>query len=78
MNVEMVELANNKKLTVNIDEYHLVYGVDESLYGTPSFHVACYSDLEDGFDGEFYWYTESGVLITNVTHISLEPLPKTV
>lgn len=77
MIVDLVELTNNNKVIVNIDEYHLVYGVDESLYGMPSFHVACYSDLEDGHDGDFHWYTEAGDRITSVTHISKEPLPVT-
>ncbi len=78
MNIEMVELSRHKSFVVHIDQFHLVYGVDERLYDTPQWHVATYSDLEDGFDGDFSWYTESGIRITKVTHVSLNPLPKNI
>lgn len=78
MNIEMIELSKNKKFTVNIGEYHLVYCVDERLYFNPNWHVACYSDLEDGLDGEFSWYTEAGISIGKVTHVSSVPLPMNI
>lgn len=76
LDLEIIELARHKSITVQIDEYHLIYGVDDSRYGTPNWHVATYSDLEDGFDGDFHWYTESGTVITKVTHISKTSLKK--
>lgn len=53
-------------------KYVLVSGVDNSTYGKRRMHVCCIDDLEDGVQyhlrGEFYWLTESGRKIEDVTH----------
>ena len=74
LELNIIDLRENKSTTVKIDEYYLVYGTDKSMYDTPQWHVAEYSDLDDGFDGDFKWYTETGIVIENVTHVSDAPL----
>lgn len=53
-------------------KYVLVSGIDHSQYGERNWHVCEMNDLEDGVDfiskGDFYWLTESGKKIDNVTH----------
>ena len=53
-------------------KYVLVNGVDETQYGIRRWHVCEMNDLEDGMEfkenGRFYWLTESGRKIENVTH----------
>ena len=53
-------------------KYVLVYGIDEKQYGIRRWHVCEMDDLEGGFDfkenGEFYWLTENGTKIDEVTH----------
>jgi hypothetical protein len=49
-----------------------VSGIDEKQYGTRQWHICEMNDLEDGMefqeDGSFYWLTENGTCITQVTH----------
>ena len=56
----------------NYGEYVLVNGVDKKQYGLRAWHVCEMNDLEDGMDfmedGSFYWLTENGTKITDVTH----------
>ena len=57
----------------------LVYGIDKAMYGVKKFHVCEMDDLEDGMEFQesrsFYWLTEKGTKIDNVTHWT--PLPTT-
>ena len=57
-------------------KYVLVSGVD-STYGKRGMHVCCIDDLEDGVQfrlrGEFYWLTENGRKIDEVTHWRVLP-----
>ena len=60
-------------------EYVLVSGIDQSTYGVRRCHVCEMNDLEDGMDfkekGQFFWLTENGTKIEDVTHWSeLPPL----
>jgi len=52
-------------------KYVLVSGIDKKQYGTRRMHVCCVDDLEDGIQfretGEFYWLTENGTKIEDVT-----------
>ena len=52
--------------------YVLVNGVDKKTYNTRRWHVCEMNDLEDGLDfrdkGQFYWLTENGTRIEEVTH----------
>ena len=67
----MIEIKEFKDLP-EYGKYVLVYGVDSQNYGSKEFHVCEMNDLEDGMDfrsnGEFFWLTEGGKKITNVTH----------
>lgn len=51
--------------------YVLVNGVDMQQYGIRRWHVCEMNDLEDGMDfaenGNFYWLTESGRKVIDVT-----------
>ena len=53
-------------------KFVLVYGVDNKMYGIKKHHVCEMNDLEDGVDfrskGFFYWLTESGSKIEDVSH----------
>jgi hypothetical protein len=53
-------------------KYVLVNGVDKKQYGIRRWHVCEMNDLEDGVEfkesGQFYWLTESGGKIEEVTH----------
>lgn len=66
----MVYKIENKK--PNFGTYYLVYGTDKSMYDTKRWHVAEMDDLEDGMEfnetGFFYWLTEKGTKIEDVTH----------
>jgi len=57
--------------------YVLAVGKDNSQYGVKRQHVVAMDDLEDGLDfrnnGEFFWLTENGTKIEEVTHWM--PLP---
>jgi len=62
-------------------KYVLVSGIDKKMYGERKFHVCEMNDLEDGMDfqenGQFYWLTENGTKISEVTHWKeIEELPK--
>lgn len=52
--------------------YVAVSGVDEEQYGIRRWHICEMNDLEDGMEfkesGMFYWLTEKGTSITQVTH----------
>lgn len=52
-------------------KYVLVSGIDKKQYGIRRMHVCCMDDLEDGVQfakrGEFYWLTENGTKIEDVT-----------
>jgi len=61
-------------------KYVLVSGVDKMQYDIRSWHVCEMNDLEDGLDyrdkGQFFWLTESGRKIEEVTHwLELPTLP---
>lgn len=53
-------------------KFVLVYGTNKKMYDIKRFHVCEMNDLEDGVDfkssGFFYWLTESGSRIEDVTH----------
>jgi len=53
-------------------EFVLVSGIDKKTYGIRRWHVCEINDLEDGMDfkehGIFYWLTENGTKIEDVTH----------
>ena len=59
-------------------KFVLVNGVDEKTYGIRGWHVCKMDDLEDGVDfesnGIFYWMTENGTKISQVTHWDKLPL----
>jgi hypothetical protein len=60
-------------------KYVLVSGIDKKQYGTRQWHVCEMNDLEDGMDfkenGQFFWLTEKGTKIEEVTHwCELPPL----
>ena len=52
--------------------YVLVSGIDKKQYGVRRWHVCEMNDLEDGLDyrgkGQFFWLTEKGTMIEEVTH----------
>lgn len=52
-------------------KYVLVSGIDKNQYGKRRMHVCSMDDLEDGIQfrktGEFFWLTESGRKIEEVT-----------
>ena len=52
-------------------KYVLVNGIDNEQYGIRRWHVCEMNDLEDGMDfkenGNFYWLTEKGTRIDEVT-----------
>ncbi len=53
------------------DTYVLVSGIDKKQYGERRWHVCQMNDLEDGVEfrrnGHFFWLTEKGVKIEDVT-----------
>jgi hypothetical protein len=53
-------------------KYVLVSGIDQKTYGIRRWHVCEMNDLEDGMDfsekGQFFWLTENGTKIEDVTH----------
>ena len=53
-------------------KYVLVSGIDQKTYGIIKWHVCEMNDLEDGIDfsekGHFFWLTENGTKIEDVTH----------
>jgi len=53
-------------------EFVLVSGIDNKTYGIRQWHVCEMNDLEDGLDfkekGQFYWLTENGSKIEEVSH----------
>lgn len=53
-------------------KYVLVNGIDNKTYGVRRWHVCEMNDLEDGMDfkekGQFFWLTENGTKIEDVTH----------
>jgi hypothetical protein len=53
-------------------KYVLVSGVDKMQYDIRRWHVCEMNDLEDGLDyrdkGQFFWLTEKGTKIEEVTH----------
>jgi hypothetical protein len=77
MTHNLIEIKTNLDLP-QYGQYVLVYGVDQKQYGLSNWHVCQMNDLEDGMEfqetGKFFWLTENGALIENVTHWS--ELPK--
>ena len=74
---ETVQMNNVVEIKTHSDlppygKYVLVSGIDKKQYGVRSWHVCEMNDLEDGLDyrdkGEFFWLTESGRKIEDVTH----------
>lgn len=66
-----IKIDGNK----NLPEYGkdvLVIGKNNKMYGDAKMHVCSMDDLEDGMDfkenGDFYWLTENGTKIEDVTH----------
>ena len=59
-------------------KFVLVCGVDKQMYDIRRWHVCEMNDLEDGVDfnknGTFYWLTENGTSIKEVTHWCELPL----
>lgn len=53
-------------------KYVLVSGIDKKQYGIRRWHVCEMNDLEDGVEfkenGNFFWLTEKGTKIEDVTH----------
>ena len=53
-------------------KYVLVSGIDKKQYDVRRWHVCEMNDLEDGLDyrdkGQFFWLTEKGTKIEDVTH----------
>ena len=53
-------------------KYVLVNGISKRIYNTRRWHVCEMNDLEDGLDfrdkGQFFWLTENGTKIEEVTH----------
>lgn len=53
-------------------KYVLVNGIDKKMYNNRGWHVCEMNDLEDGLDyqdmGLFFWLTENGTMIDDVTH----------
>jgi hypothetical protein len=77
-NLKLINTAINlpKEIKIYADlpeygKYVLVYGIDKNQYGLPRWHVCEMNDLEDGMEfkenGHFYWLTESGRKIDEVT-----------
>jgi hypothetical protein len=63
--------------------YVLVIGKNKRQYDQINIHVACMDDLEDGMDfresGKFYWLTENGIRIEEVTHwMALPDIPENI
>lgn len=69
--IQPIKIKHYKDLP-EYGRYVLVNGVDEQQYGIRNWHVCEMNDLEDGMEfkenGTFYWITESGRKIENVTH----------
>jgi hypothetical protein len=66
---------NQIKIFSDLPQYGkfvLVNGIDKKQYGIRQWYVCEMNDLEDGMDfkekGGFYWLTESGRKIEDVTH----------
>jgi hypothetical protein len=59
-------------------KYVLVNGINKQMYGIRRWHVCEMDDLEDGLDfretGQFFWLTENGTKIDDVTHWCELPL----
>ena len=59
-------------------KYVLVNGIDKRAYNERRWHVCIMDDLEDGIeyreDGTFYWLTENGTKIEDVTYWCELPL----
>jgi len=53
-------------------KYVLVSGINKGMYDVRRWHVCEMNDLEDGLDyrdkGHFFWLTEKGTKIDEVTH----------
>jgi hypothetical protein len=77
MTNKLIKIKTNLDLP-QYDQYVLVYGIDQKQYGLPNWHVCKMNDLEDGMEfqekGKFFWLTENGTLIQDVTHWSKLPL----
>ena len=69
MNVKKIETYNDLP---KYGKYVLVSGIDQKTYGIRRWHVCEMNDLEDGMDfnekGQFFWLTENGTKIEEVTH----------
>jgi len=70
-------MSQPKKIETYLDlpeygKYVLVSGVDNKQYGVRMWHVCEMNDLEDGLDfrdkGQFFWLTEKGTKIEDVTY----------
>lgn len=69
---DMVDIRVNKGKCVLIDEYYVVVG--DGYLGKTDHHIARYTEIKKTDDGDFGWLTPSDVIITNVTHVSKEPV----
>jgi hypothetical protein len=53
-------------------KYVCVFGIDKSQYNSRTWHVCQMNDLEDGINyqntSQFFWITEKGTKIDDVTH----------
>jgi len=67
----MLKIKYTDKELPEYGKYVCVYGTDNKMYGIPRWHVCEMNDLEDGVEysqnGIFYWLTEAGTKIDNVT-----------
>lgn len=69
-------ISVRERLPDPIDAYVLVAGTDPKVYGKRGCHVCYIDDDDQGYQGpvsEWQWMTESGRVISDVTHWM--PLP---
>jgi hypothetical protein len=87
-NINNVITKKWKKIVLYSDlpkygDYVLIIGKNKRQYDKINMHVACMDDLEDGNDfhenGKFYWLTENGTRIEEVTHwMTLPNMPEDI
>ena len=69
MEIKKIETYNDLP---QYGRFVLVSGIDNKTYGQRRWHVCEINDLEDGMDfkekGQFFWLTENGTKIEDVTH----------
>lgn len=75
LHIEMIDINHAiKEVGIELDTWYLIFGTDEQMYGTPTVHVAEYTDCDNKGD-PLMWLTEKGTEITNVLLVSKKPLP---